>query len=163
MPGKRITVLELKPSHWARISVMTEIESAKSVLAAYRRKLGTNELAKEDLETVTNVFKFSLLAGKGCTWRTGIRTFYGISPNVLRQRDVCLSVIVPLDRDIPIHYHDVAGDSPISGSVFYGEALMVESKPSSLIQKIVLDDKNATIECLFVTYDGLDLTTLTNL
>ena len=164
MPGKRITVLELIPAHWARISVLSEIESAKAVLEAYRRKLGrSNELSLEDLETVTNVFKFSLLGGRGCTWRAGLRTFYGFSPNVLRQRNACLSIIVPLQRDVAIHYHDTEASNPISGSVYYGEALMVESKPSNMIQKIVLEDKDATIECLFVTYDGLDLTTLSNL
>lgn len=156
-------VLDTCPGHWARISVETEIESAKAVLNAYQRKLGQNtELSLDELESVTNVFKFSMLGGKGYTWRAGLRTFWGEIPNVLRQRVACLSAIVPLTPLSCIYYND-KDDSPISGTAFYGEALLIESKPSSLIQRVVLPNLNDCVTCLIVTYEGLDLACLSTL
>jgi len=153
---QRLTVLSSYPNHWAVIDVVKEVDIAVVVLDTFRRKLRDQPLAPDDLETLSNVFRFNVLGSRGAFWHAGIRTFSSAVPSTLRQRTECLSVIVPLSDGV-LHY-GLDRNSPEYGSLHFGEAWLIESKPSKPLQQIVVDPADAPVECLIVTFDSLDLT-----
>ena len=131
---------------------------AHAILATFRRKLGAEaKLSNDDLETLANIFRFNVLGSRGAFWHAGLRTFMPNEPSVLRQRIACLSVIVPLNQDAILHYGGLDETVKEHGTLHFEEAWLIESKPSTPIQQIVVDPKDTPVECLIVTFDSLDL------
>jgi hypothetical protein len=152
---QRLTVLSSYPNHWAVIDVVKEVDIAVVVLDTFRRKLRDQPLTPDDLETLSNVFRFNVLGSRGAFWHAGLRVFRHGTPSTLRQRTECLSVIVPLSYG-ELHY-GLDKSSPEYGTLHYGEAWLIESKPGKPLQQIVVEDADAPVECLIVTFDSLDL------